>query len=315
MMSNTRANNDPASIDDSGSQMPDNSARGLFVRVESRFIYGWMDHAEALISKNLDGKLDDASIEINTQTFELMKEAVAARPTYKAESPIVVSSKKWDTTAIKNRPDLKPLLQGLKWSAEVVDLNKILAFQKSVRLPGLKGDTDKPSAEEILPICLPVNRISPYTYNLDGDAKGLTLSSFDPNFRALGIYLGPATVQTNPNVPAVELEQAVIMNFGAPVSHLHVAKYKGRYFLRDGYHRAVSLLRLGITDVPCIVIEANSLKEVYSAAGNFLGEEVLMGPRPPLIGDFLDNDVSGVGETNEMRKIVRIREDEFMVYS
>jgi hypothetical protein len=39
----------------------------------------------------------------------------------------------------------------------------------------------------------------------------------------------------------------LLVNFGT--SCLQVAHYNGRYFLRDGYHRAAGLVRAGITVV------------------------------------------------------------------
>jgi hypothetical protein len=46
---------------------------------------------------------------------------------------------------------------------------------------------------------------------------------------------------------------------GSP--YLQVARYKERYFVRDGYHRAAGLLRVGVREVPCILVEASTFED------------------------------------------------------
>jgi hypothetical protein len=41
-------------------------------------------------------------------------------------------------------------------------------------------------------------------------------------------------------------------------SYMQVVHYRGRYFLRDGYHRAYGLLSRGITVVPAFVRETTT---------------------------------------------------------
>jgi hypothetical protein len=48
-------------------------------------------------------------------------------------------------------------------------------------------------------------------------------------------------------------------------SYIQVARYQGRSFLRDGYHRAVGLLRAGVSQVPAVVIDAPTFQFITSA--------------------------------------------------
>lgn len=292
-----------------------NSDRESVIRVRSQVLYGWLDSNEAL---SMLSRVDDSEEEIVrvTQLHERMVRNVRTRTAYRTQTPIIAHNTAWNLNEISQRPELGVLMTaGVK--VVLVDLRKILAFQKTVRVPGLN---DRVSAstnlDEIKDLCIPANDPpTPYTLTFDSDGQALTLSSFNPNFQASGPNIGRASVQTNPDVPPVEIPQAVIIQFGAPTSFVQVAKFRGRYFLRDGYHRAVSLLRAGVYKVPCLLSEANTLREVYSAAGNFLNEEIIMGSRPPLLADFINETVSGEGETMEVRKLIRIRSDQFMVYS
>jgi hypothetical protein len=75
--------------------------------------------------------------------------------------------------------------------------------------------------------------------------------------------------------------------------HLKRQLKHGRYFLRDGYHRAYGLLSAGITHVPALVREyptyADSKMPVH---GMLPVEEFLLGDRPPTLADYLDDAVS-----------------------
>ena len=91
-----------------------------------------------------------------------------------------------------------------------------------------------------------------------------------------------------------------------------VARYRGRHFLIDGYHRAAGLLRAGITTVPCVFIEAQSFEQVVSMPGLFTYETVFA-DRPPRLVDFWDPEVSDDVVRPAVRKVIRVRGDEFVV--
>jgi len=67
-----------------------------------------------------------------------------------------------------------------------------------------------------------------------------------------------------------------------------VARYRGRWFLRDGYHRAYAHLRAGIIHIPTGVGEAKSLAELGAAHPWFFPEDVLFSSTPSRVTDFLD---------------------------
>jgi hypothetical protein len=95
---------------------------------------------------------------------------------------------------------------------------------------------------------------------------------------------------------------------------MQVAHWSGRTFVRDGNHRAVGLLARGVHVVPAVVIEARSWKElVGSGEPGALPYDVLYGQRPPRLLDFLDESVAADALRPAVRKVVRIRGEEFVV--
>ncbi len=295
--------------------VPDNSHRELIARVRVRALFGWLPTQEALTVFSLNAS--ESSEAIRTAEHAAMSLAVQNRPEYIPESPIIVNHRGWNISAARRRPELQVDFSGHTMELCVVDLRKILAFQKNVRLPGVEGQIaiSPENKAEILSICLPESQTDDeLVWSLDGDGKGVTLSSFNPNFKVYGAHMGTVSIPSSPDLPAVQ-RSAISISYGIPISYLHVAEYDGRYFLRDGYHRAVGLLKAGVNEVPCVLIRAANIQQVFSAAGNFLSPEVIMGTHPPLLADFLDNGVSGEGEINEVRKVIRVRGDEFVVLS
>lgn len=68
--------------------------------------------------------------------------------------------------------------------------------------------------------------------------------------------------------------------------YLEVALYRGRWFLRDGYHRSYGLLRRGIICVPAVVLHARTIEELGAIGHKCFSEDILFSARPPMVCDF-----------------------------
>lgn len=68
--------------------------------------------------------------------------------------------------------------------------------------------------------------------------------------------------------------------------YLEVALYRGRWFLRDGYHRSYGLLRRGINCVPAVALRARTIEELGAIGHKFFSEDILFSARPPMVSDF-----------------------------
>jgi hypothetical protein len=71
----------------------------------------------------------------------------------------------------------------------------------------------------------------------------------------------------------------------ADVNYFSVAKLGDLYVLRNGYHRAHSLLRSGVALVPALVREVSALSELGMPPGTF-APHILDRDRPPILTDF-----------------------------
>jgi hypothetical protein len=132
--------------------------------------------------------------------------------------------------------------------------------------------------------------------------KSYTLSSLNPNLRIMTL---------------VRQKQDSWKNLGFIVgihpSFVQVAECNGRWFVRDGYHRCYGLLRRGITRIPCVFVRARNFSETGAEQPGLLKYEQVFSSRPPLLKDFFDDAVSVTVQYRALRKVVRIRGEEFFV--
>jgi len=100
------------------------------------------------------------------------------------------------------------------------------------------------------------------------------------------------------------------MGFGFAVtlqkSYLQVAGLGGRYFLRDGYHRAFGLLAAGIRHVPALVKDFESFEQVALPQG-LLPQAAYLGDRPPTLSDYHDDQVAADTSLPVVQKMVVIQ--------
>ena len=83
--------------------------------------------------------------------------------------------------------------------------------------------------------------------------------------------------------------------------------------VRDGHHRLYGLMKAGISQVPAVLIHARTFEETGAGRPGFFGYEQLFGPRPPQLHDFVDDEFSAEVNVRAIRKVVRIRAEEFAV--
>jgi hypothetical protein len=166
----------------------------------------------------------------------------------------------------------------------LVDLMQICAAQPHIfveyameRVAGIDASDLKGLAAITLPI--PTEKMIKASF--DSTKNIWVFSSANPHLRIVGGI----------NVP-VGLGR---LGFGFQVevanSYLQVAGVNGRYFLRDGYHRAYGLLAAGIRYVPGLVKDFSSFEEVGLPQGMLL-QEAYLGDRPALLLDYLNNEVA-----------------------
>jgi hypothetical protein len=101
---------------------------------------------------------------------------------------------------------------------------------------------------------------------------------------------------------------AVILGFTvlAAPSFLQVVHFQGRALLQDGHHRSYGFLSRGITHVPAFVRTMPTIEEVVPP-GIFLPQHSYLGNRPPMLRDYLDDEVACTVRLPAEQKLVLIQ--------
>ncbi len=100
---------------------------------------------------------------------------------------------------------------------------------------------------------------------------------------------------------------------GPAPSFLLVEHAGDRYVLVDGYDRAVSLLARGVRVVPAFVRAGRRGREL-PFGDSTLRREVVLGRRPPLLPDFLDDDVSAEVVVPRRERLLMVKAHELVHY-
>jgi len=153
-------------------------------------------------------------------------------------------------------------------------------------------EIDPEDIESIGRVTLPPVSTSKLPVQFDEVRRTFIISAANPNLKITGHFSGQA--------------QPGALGFGFMVgvmpSFLQVARHHDRWVLRDGYHRAYGLLDRGITHAPAFVRD-------FGVGSLGVGEglfttDVYLGERPPMLRDFLEDDVSADVEVPAIQKMV-----------
>jgi len=196
----------------------------------------------------------------------------------------------------QSRLDLHAEMRGLDWSLGIVDLRRLLAFQRRLSLnPRIPLSSAPRQSEWSSLFKVAFASPNPVICELVHDAhrKTVTLQSNNPNLHL--------RVRQDPAAP-------LAVHAGSPF--FEVAQYAGRWFLRDGYHRAYNLLRAGTFQLPAVIIRARTLEELGAVHPWFFSEAVLFSEHPPFVSDFLDDSLTIQYDRPPTIKTLRITMEE-----
>jgi hypothetical protein len=236
-------------------------------RVRIRELAGWMLDEDEYRPATYDrGKQSRA------------QQLVSQRAPFESSSALIED----ETAAIQNllvrqasRSDLLSEMTGLTWSLGVVDLRRLIAFQRRIVSNSSQPTLRTPQADDwpaLAAVSFGASNPPEYEIIRKPDANTIVLRSCNPNM-SLRFF--------------DDLSSPVSVYGGSPF--FEVAQYRGRWFLRDGYHRAYDLLRANIFRTPAVIVYAGTLEELGATQPWFFNEETLFSATPPRVVDFLDD--------------------------
>jgi len=195
----------------------------------------------------------------------------------------------------RQNPRFAQTVGKLKWSFRSLEIDPLLCFQfhvdKDRSVKACSGISSKPaSATEVLRTCLPIAP-APLKHQVAGTGGGFFIRSTDLNVRLL---------EVRADATAGETWTARIV-WGSTTPLVSVVRYKGRYYLNNGYHRAIGLRQAGVTHMPCVLLEANSWSDFVDPTALVFSEALLTSPDAPTVGHLTQGRATDVS----LRQVTR----------
>jgi hypothetical protein len=265
-----------------------------------RMLLGWLPAEQA--ERAQVGNRNDVSIPpACVERARAAREAVAARPTGLDQSGAVVPAPSGLAAHIDALKQHQVAAQYFTEGCQVslVDLRRVVAVQPGVSTDHAEARVCSVELDDlgsIAAVSLPIPGEANLPSQFDESRNVWMLSSANPNLRIVGNF----SVPLQPGIVGFGFAAAVTPSF------LQVARFQGRYLLRDGYHRAVGFLRRGIHIVPAFTRELGPTDSLNLPAG-MLPQGAYLGERPPLLPDYLDDTVSADVKLPALQKMIVIQ--------
>ncbi|HUK30565.1 MAG TPA: hypothetical protein VLV89_05580 [Candidatus Acidoferrum sp.] len=278
----------------------------------ARALIGWMPEREAQILLGIP-HTPVTPLPEHVRRVEEARAAVRARPAGVDQKNILsdIGEELLAYSAeFQNQPSYKPF-RAIGCTIRMANLNEICALQPLVHLDYLEHaerfrnlvqQAVQDDMISLARIALPISAPAELAAQFDRQKNAWIHESSNPDARIVGPF--NARVEVAPGLFA--------MGYGfciAPLpSFVQVVLYRGRYFLKDGYHRTLALLQKGITRVPVVfqeILESQNL----DVEGRF-SDEIILGPHPPLLPDYLRDDVAAAGLHLAIQKTIVIQSTE-----
>lgn len=199
---------------------------------------------------------------------------------------------------------VQDFLGSLPWSFKLVELAPLLAYQHHVATDHSSRLCAKintpPTLDQMVDICL-LSTLQPIVPKRRFEQSGMWLESNDLNFRMRGAdlyFFG----QPQPGHSA-PLRYVAGLMLGPGLPLVQVARFNGRCYLRNGFHRAYGLGRAKASHIPCVLIDAQSWDQVGAVGAPATFDQVLLESQaPPTCGHF----ISGRATDVKLRTTTRI---------
>jgi hypothetical protein len=270
-----------------------------------RALIGWMTPVEAQLTLAQHLK-DQATRPEHVQRAASARSAVAERQLLTVASNVISSP----------GPELEDYIGRLRahadfmpyakegWTVAVADLTRVGALQQTVSWDPAESrlvDTEPTNMQMLAALTLPIRHAQEAVpLQFDPALNTWIVNSRNPNLRIMGHFNTPIDAGDGQTYLGCGFLVAVSPSF------LQVVRWRGRYLLRDGYHRSLGLLSRGVTHVPVLFRELGDF-DVLERLPGMLPETSFLGERPPMLADYLSDTVSAAVRSPASHRMIVIQ--------
>jgi hypothetical protein len=210
----------------------------------ARTLLGWLNEQEGVTALLGRPPVHGEDISAARDIWRAARNAVEGRTPHVPAGVIAAVSDRRRLDALAGRAEVAAHFSGLNWRPEMVHLEHVLSFQKTIVLDGADeriGAADKDELE-LLKLCIPSSHTeSPAEISTDPDGKGFAISSLNPNLRIAAAQASDAEIIPAIGMPPTKVVAFTIFAFSG-FSYLQVVRYRDRCFVRcacEVYHPAI----------------------------------------------------------------------------
>jgi hypothetical protein len=240
-----------------------------------------------------------------TQIRDARAHVAAVRGDMEAEPEVAELEQKYKDYLIKLQATAlfqESLVGSSSFKFASIELSRLRCLQGHLNLEYLNElihDAPEPGDEDAtIEFCLPLRVDSKGMEILpsaETTSNSLLLVSQNLNFRVAG-FLQIEDQANNRKFTAV------VYGFGCP--QIQVVEHKGAYIIKNGHHRAFSLLKKGHRMAPCVLLSTEGYPHQGPPGVGMLSIESVMSERPPFLADF-DSEAAIV--VPRRRSVVKIK--------
>jgi hypothetical protein len=266
-------------------------------------LMGFMDEPDALAYQQRSCIFEDATEHILRQHYQAAR-ARLGEPMRQAGKPAILAlpaKHSMYVDQLRATPLHADLIQKMGASIKRVEIAPLLAYQFQVHTVQEKtmaaGIGRGSSLRQMLEVCLPIGFENP-PWKVKGEGSRMTISS-----PSLNLVLQSSTAPIYGGVSNTPFSW-IGVPFGPASSFVVVAQFEGRCYLKNGYHRAYQLGRLGITHIPCLFVEVAKYEDAV-LPGAVFPRPLLESDNPPTCGHFVHGRAYPVG-LREVERVIHI---------
>lgn len=286
----------PESLTSSANDMRTPNTRHLL------YLYG------AVTQMELNGFLDIHSIDPEEKKNEIRQNwsSAASRfhelKTSEAGLAETISTNKLDESSnpllqeARNSPTFKNTFSSFPYDFEEVEIDKLIAGQRSVHLQYVEGIAEryKKESADLLSFCVVPSQDKTPVITGRTAQNAFTASSENPGLRFLGAFEQPYKEGLlQGQTPGGQPVRAVVLVLGYGYSTANAYRVDKRVILNNGFHRLYALRKMGIERVPMVVQKITHPElELPNVISELPRQYLVQEARPALLKDFLDDKLT-----------------------
>jgi hypothetical protein len=275
-------------------------------------LVGFMEEPLALAFLQQGCVVDDPSPEALRKQWEEARKRLGDAPTPNAGNPEILDmppDAAGHLAAVAAHPRLAGGLDGMPISFGLVEIAPLLAYQFSVDISRTKKLCaelgDPPTMATMLPVFLPTDLEAIRYQGQMQQANSAVFVSDSANFRI--VQHGRVGIDENQGITYVGV------GFGASSPWAQVARFAGRCYLRNGYHRLYGAKKVGATHVPAMVLDAPTWELVGAREGGATFDRALLeSGNPPTMAHYTHERALPV-QLRRPKRIIHVSWSEYLL--